>query len=421
MGLRAAASLGLIQSVISMAAGFASVKVTSVYLGPAGIGVLSQFQYLANVILGFAAGSTNTATVRLTSEYAGDPSRFRLYVGTVARTLLAIGLVVSLSVMIAAPWLATTLLQDPSLAPALVLFGGLYLGGLAHAFVLAIANGAKDFRSVTLINVSTILLTLLLFVVLSPIYGLAGALAAAAITPLVSVVAALFWGRRRVWMPSRPLGGGFSRKELERFLSFFPMTLAFALLPSGSQIWARDLLAAQSGWVDVGLVQGVMRLSDMYLNVFMTILSMYYLPRFAEIRRAQELRRELWRGLAVITPVVIAIGAVLYIARDLLIRIVFTPEFLPMRDLFAWQMSGNVLRVVSWLLGYVLVARASPLSLVLLEIANTSSFVATAAVLIPTRGGAGLTQAYVASMLFATAVHAVWVLLICRRMPRGHA
>lgn len=421
MGLQAAASLGLVQAVVAVAAGFASVKVTSVYLGPSGIGILSQFQYLMNVVLGFAASSTNTATVRLTAEYADSPSRFRAYVGTAARMLLVIGAVVSLGVIVTAPWLATLLLADSRFAPAVALFGITYVFGLAHSFVLAIANGAKDFRSVTWINISTTIVALLMVVVLSPLYGVAGALVAVALTPLASAAMAMLWGRKRAWMPKRPLAGGFSRRELGRFLSFFPMTLAFALLPSGAQLWARDLLAAQASWADVGLVQGVMRLSDMYLNVFVTVLSMYYLPRFAELRLAQELGSELRRGLAVVLPIVIAISAALYLGRDLLIRIIFTAEFLPMRELFAWQMSGNVLRVVSWLLGYVLVARASPFAMVLLEVANTSSFVVMAAVLIPANGGVGFTQAYAASMLFATVVHAVWVALIYRRMPRAAA
>ena len=156
----------------------------------------------------------------------------------------------------------------------------------------------------------------------------------------------------------------------------------------------------------------------MYLNVITTVLSMYYLPRFAEIRIAPDLRKELIRGVAVIVPAVAAISAVLYLGRDLLIRLIFTAEFLPMRDLFAWQMLGNVLCVVSWLFGYVLVARASPLKLVVLELVDSFFFVGMAALLIPLHAGVGYTQAYAAAMGFATIVHIAWVILMLRRMPQ---
>jgi PST family polysaccharide transporter len=35
----------------------------------------------------------------------------------------------------------------------------------------------------------------------------------------------------------------------------------------------------------------------------------------------------------------------------------FTAKFGPMRDLFGWQMAGDTVKIGSWLLGYVLLAR----------------------------------------------------------------
>ena len=251
MGLRKAISLGFIQAAVSMAASFASVKVTSVYLGPAGIGILSQYQYIMSIVLGFAAGSTNTATVRLTAQYADDPAQYRLFLSTVSRSLLVAGIVVSISILIAAPWVAERLLEDRSWAPAIMLFGSRTLPGLVHSLLLAIANGAKDFRSVTLINISAVLVALVMFLVLCPMYGLAGALAAAGLTPLVSAGVALFWGRRRAWMPKHPLRGGFSREELAT-LSLIRSDDAWLLQSSllrhrsGRETWSRLTRDGQS-------------------------------------------------------------------------------------------------------------------------------------------------------------------------------
>ena len=44
MSLKRAASLSLLQTAASMVTSFLSVKVTSVYLGPAGMGLLGQLQ-----------------------------------------------------------------------------------------------------------------------------------------------------------------------------------------------------------------------------------------------------------------------------------------------------------------------------------------------------------------------------------------
>jgi hypothetical protein len=55
------------------------------------------------------------------------------------------------------------------------------------------------------------------------------------------------------------------------------------------QMLIRDNIAAHSGMAAVGLLQGVMRISDMYLGVRDGVFSMYFFPRFSEISNADEL------------------------------------------------------------------------------------------------------------------------------------
>lgn len=51
-------------------------------------------------------------------------------------------------------------------------------------------------------------------------------------------------------------------------------------------------------------------------------------------------------------------GVVIYFLRDLIINLLFTKEFLPMRDLFAWQMLGDTLKIGSWILTYLMLGQA---------------------------------------------------------------
>jgi len=133
------------------------------------------------------------------------------------------------------------------------------------------------------------------------------------------------------------------------------------------QILIRDAVAGHGGMADVGLLQGVVRISDMYLGVATSIFAMYYFPRFSEIADAGELVREAKRGLAIIVPTVAVVSFAIWLLRDLVIRILFTAEFNAMRDLFAWQMLGNTLKMVGWLFGYLLLAKANALAMAALE------------------------------------------------------
>jgi len=71
---------------------------------------------------------------------------------------------------------------------------------------------------------------------------------------------------------------------------------------------------------------------------------MYFLPRFSEVRHSAGLKHEIRKGLLTLIPAVAASGLLLWLVRDLVVRIVFTAEFHGIRDLFAWQVVGNVLK-----------------------------------------------------------------------------
>ena len=52
-------------------------KVVAVYVGPAGYGVIGQFQNFVGIVSTLASGGVNTGVTRYTAEYVGDEDRAR--------------------------------------------------------------------------------------------------------------------------------------------------------------------------------------------------------------------------------------------------------------------------------------------------------------------------------------------------------
>jgi len=61
--------------------------------------------------------------------------------------------------------------------------------------------------------------------------------------------------------------------------------------------------------------------------------------------------------------------------RDLIIRILFTESFTPMRELFALQMIGDTLKIGSWILAYLMLGRALVKLFIISEILFAVGFV----------------------------------------------
>src|SRR4029078_3860519 len=90
--------------------------------------------------------------------------------------------------------------------------------------------------------------------------------------------------RHKAWWRSRPFAAGFSRGEARGVVAFVPIAIITAVGMPLLQLAVRDQVIAHSGMAAVGLLQGVMRLSDMYLGIASGVFAMYFFPRFSEIR-----------------------------------------------------------------------------------------------------------------------------------------
>lgn len=408
--------LGAAQTVTSMALSFVSVKITSVFLGPAGLGTLGQFTYFFTMTQAVLSAGLNIGLVRRTAELGDDrPARERV-ISTVLRALLLAGVPVALIIAASSGWLARELLHDASLSLPFIVFAVVFVFGLAASVVLACANGAKDFRTLTFINIGTGVASLALIAALCPPFGVLGGVLAMALVPLVSWALAWAFSRRRDWWPRRPLSHGFETREARGIVAFVPIAVISAVGLPLLQILIRDNVAEHSGMAAVGLLQGVVRISDMYLGVATSMFAMYYFPRFSEIRDPDELVREVKRGLAIIVPSVAAVSLVIYLLRNWIIRFIFTAEFSSMSDLFAWQMLGNTLKMVGWLFGYLLLAKANALAIAALETSSIVLWWLISLYFIALNGAIGATQAYAAAYALYSVVTFIGVVLVVRRM-----
>lgn len=417
MSLRRAASMSMVQTVASVATSFLSVKITSVFLGPAGMGLLGQLQQFVAMTQGAVGGGLNTGLIRRTAQHSADPQARARLLGTAMRLVLAAGIPVALTVVLLSGWLARALLHDPQLQLPLLLFAGGFVVALLGTLVLGAANGMRDYKAVTMMQVGGGLSTLLLFALLCPTLGIRGGLIAGALMPAGIGLVAWLVGRTRGWWPARPLSRGFFLPEARAAVAFVPMSAVSAIAAPLVQILVRDTLARQSGMASVGLLQGVTRLSDLYVNMATGVLAMYFLPRFSELRDATSLRRELKKGLKTLIPAVAAFSLALYLLRDLIVHVVFTAQFYGMRDLFAWQMTGNALKVTGWFFGHLMVAKSNPLALAGFELAMGVFWWRAGVLLVDHNGAVGATQAYALYYAVYAVIAASVVGLILRRMP----
>ena len=133
--------------------------------------------------------------------------------------------------------------------------------------------------------------------------------------------------------------------------------------------WQRHL-----GWVSAGYWEALWRLSAAYLMLITTTLSVYYLPRLSELKDPLEIKKEIMRGYKVILPIAILAACIMYTGRGLIVNLLFSTKSSPICDLFLGQVIGDILKIGSWLMAFLMLGKAMTKYFIMTEIIFSTSF-----------------------------------------------
>lgn len=349
-------------------------KILAIYVGPAGYAALGQFQNAVQMITTFASGAINTGVTKYTAEYVNDDEKQRL-VWRTAGTVALIGSVIT-ALLIAGfnKPLAEWFLKD-------VKYGGVFLWFAAtlvlftfNTLLLAILNGKKEIVRYVVANIAGSIFALVVTTVMAIKLGLYGALVALAVYQSITFFVTLLLCCKAPWFKISYLAGGIDKNTALNLGKYTAMALTSAACVPVSHILVRNHLGETLGWAAAGYWEAMWRLSVAYLMLVTTTLGVYYLPKLSELDDAEDIRKEIIQGYKIILPIAALCGIIIYLFRDLIIEMLFTKDFSPMRELFAWQVLGDTLKIGSWILAYLMLGKAMIKSFIFTEVVFSVSF-----------------------------------------------
>jgi polysaccharide transporter, PST family len=391
-------------------------KVLAVYVGPAGYAVIGQFQNAVSIIVSLAGGVVATGVTKATAQHFDDEAKQHAVWQTAIRLSLGASVISTIPLLLINDFLSQWLLQRSDVSGVFVWLALALPAMSANNLLLAIVNGKKEVGIYVTANIVGSLISLLLIMFLVSNFGLYGALVAFAISPAIVLLATATLVARRDWFKTKYLWDQISRPALRELSGFALMGLTSALTVPISYMLIRDHLATSLGLTAAGYWQASWKISEIYLTLVTTTLSIYYLPRLAEIRTAGVLKIEIIKVYCYVMPVVTVGAATIFLLRDFIIGTLFTPDFLPMRELFPWQLTGDVIKIGSWVLGYILFGRAMVKYFVITEIIFSMSFVLLSCLLSNVFGIIGVAMAYAINYCFHSGIMALLVTHELRKM-----
>ena len=386
--------LTFLATVIKMISVLAITKAVAVYIGPSGLALIGQFQNFTQLAMVAAQGAINNGVIKYTAEYGKDDKRIPALFSTASKISLSASVVAGVGIVIFSQYFSLYFLKSEDYGYIIAIFGFTIILLVINSLLLSILNGLKEIKIWTSINIIQSIYSLIFTTFMIVWLGLDGALIALVTNQSVVLLIVLWMLRKHPVIKLKNFRATFNGPEAKKLANFAVMAITTAVTVPVSHLIVRNYIGETLGWDDAGYWQAIWYISTMYLMVVTTTLSTYYLPRLSEIKDKSELRKELWGGYKVIMPIVIILSAGVFILKDFIIWLLFTEEFSSIRELFLWQLVGDVMKIAAWLVAYLMIAKTMTKTFVVTEIIFSLSFIALSIWLVNQYGLVGMSYSF---------------------------
>ncbi|VTT27781.1 WzxE protein [Klebsiella pneumoniae] len=414
MSLAKASVWTAVSTLVKIAAGLLVVKMLAVTYGPAGVGQAGNFRQLITVLGVLAGAGIFNGVTKYVAQTQQQPAELRVVLGTASAMVLGFSLLLAAVFLLFAAPISRALFGHEQYQQVIRIVAFLQMGIAWANLALAIMKGFRDAAGNALALIVGSAIGVAAWFVCYWLGGYSGALVGLAMVPALVVVPAVWLLARRGHLPMRYLLPQWRPEYVRSLGKFTLMALITAVTLPVAWMMMRNLLAQHAGWEQVGLWQGVSSISDAYLQFITASFSVYLLPTLARLQTKAEISREILKSLRFVLPAVAAVSFSVWLLRDFAIWLLFSSQFTGMRDLFVWQLIGDVLKVGCYVFGYLVIAKASLRFYILTEVSQFALLTGFSRWLIPLHGAAGAAQAYMATYVAYFALCA-GVFIIYRR------
>jgi O-antigen/teichoic acid export membrane protein len=344
-------------SIINISVTIIKVKVLAVLLGPAGVGIMGIYQNIMNISSTIAGCGLGSSGVRQLAGTAGDADT----VGIVRRALWIANLMLGFAGMVAL-WLlrrpvAEIVFGNAAHAREIGWLGlGLFLSLLASAQT-ALLQGLRRISDLARVNIMSAVMGTAVGIVAVYLLGERGVVWFVLTAPAASILVAVSY-TRSLPKSQLPYDWYVMQRQWQAMLKAGIPFMAAEILNLATQLAARSFVFRQLGIDASGYFQASWSISMVYLGFVLGAMGVDYYPRLTEAINDHERSRQLVNeqtemALLLASPVLLAMLTL----APWVIHLLYAENFAPAADLLRWQVMGDILKVVSWPMGFIILAQ----------------------------------------------------------------
>jgi enterobacterial common antigen flippase len=365
--------------VINMVIGLIRTKLVAILIGPTGVGLVGVYQSIISLISTVAGFGIQTSGVRdiAINHGQGDMEAVAKTITTLRRFCWFTGLTGWLLLAALSPRLSEISFGNQDYALAICLLGLTILLGNIAGGQSALLQGTRRIGDLARIGIWGAFASTLASIAIYAILGMEGIVPTLIATSAITLAVSTYYARKLplelVTVPWKE-----SIQEAKSLLIFGLALVGSGVLTAAVGYGIRILITQKHGLEGVGIYAAAFSLSGMFVQFVLGAMGADFYPRLTaesnDHRKMTQLINEQTEiGLLLAFPGLLATLAL----APLVITVFYTAEFAAAADLLKWFIIGCMGRVLSWPLGFSLLAKgqtrlfmATELSFNLLQFAS---------------------------------------------------
>ncbi|SEN62992.1 polysaccharide transporter, PST family [Sphingomonas gellani] len=346
-------------SVANIVIGLARTKVAALLLGPAGVGLIGLLQNMVQTGSAVAGFGIASSSVRQLAEDVGTQNepglaatRRALFFATAILALLG-GAVFWL---LRTP-LAAHVLGDANQAPAVGWLGVAVALTVVSNSQLALLNGVRRIGDMARINVFGAVLGTGLGIGALALWRGHGIVPYVVAAPLAGTIAGLWILRRNPSPGTMDPSLAAVRRQIGPMMRLGISFMLGAISVTAALLAVRAIVAQRLGTIALGHFSAAWMISMTYIGFVLQAMGTDYYPRLTAAIRDHDLVNRMVNeqgeiALLLAAPILIGMEG----AAPWAIRLLYSDAFGPAIEVLRWQILGDVLKIVGWPLGFVILA-----------------------------------------------------------------
>jgi PST family polysaccharide transporter len=392
--------------------GLIRTKAIAVLIGPTGVGIIGIYlsiTELANTIAGMGIQTSGVRDVAK-SFSENDNTSISATVHTLRRVCWITGLLGLAILVILSPWISELSFGTREFSLAVSVLGLSILFTSLAGGQSAILRGTRRIGDLARLQVIGAVLGTVVSILLYWWLGLAGIVPSLVLIAFLTLCASNFYARQ---VPLTPVRVAWSQtwNHALRLFSFGSNLMIASLVATATAYATRVFLSNDFGLEGVGVYAAAYTLSAIFIQFVLQAMGTDFYPRLTAASNDHALMTRLINeqteiGLLLAFPGLLATLAF----APLAIIVFYTSDFAPAASMLKWFVLGCMGRVVSWPLGYCLLAKGSGVQYAVLDSLISILQLVLIVVLVSYLGLDGAAIAFALVCFF----HAAVLFVICR-------